>query len=177
MGYGLGYAGQVSFTMAKVSLNTEKQQRSHTEFIIVVIIIALLMKFLVELFFEQQERVTNTAFVGLAQAFTSKINITHSQWLMDDQPRKVVLNAVNAHGKEYIDVNAAGWVDNKATNLACQIIWQQTLAMPLKVVKSPVIAIEIKDKAIKNGRLCRYSIANGQSFDYRSDTGKVKQVH
>jgi hypothetical protein len=49
--------------------------------------------------------------------------------------------------------------------------------VPLKVVRSPVIAVEIKNNTIKNGRLCRYSLANGQSFDYRSDTGKVKQMY
>jgi len=159
------------------SSNTEKKQRSLAEFIVVIIIIAVLMKLLIDLFFAQQEKITDTAFVGLAQSFTSKVNIIHGQWLMDGQPVTVVLNRANSQEKQYIDVNAAGWIDNEHTSLACQNIWQQTLAMPLQVVKSPVIAIEIKDISIKNGRLCRYSIVNGQSFDYRSDTGKVKQVH
>ncbi|MFT6692782.1 MAG: hypothetical protein ACJAXH_003324, partial [Colwellia sp.] len=69
------------------------------------------------------------------------------------------------------------WIDNMDSSLACHHIWQQTLAMPLQVVKSVVIAIEIQDTTSKHGRLCRYSIANGQSFEYRSDTGKVKQVN
>jgi len=163
--------------MPMTTSNTEKKQRSLAEFIVVVIIIAVLMKLLLDLFFAQQEKITNTAFVGLAQSFTSKVNIIHSQWLMDGQPETVVLNRVNSIEKEYVGVNSAGWVDNKHSSFPCLDIWQQILEMPLKVVKSSVIAIEIKDKSMKKGRICRYSITNGQSFDYRSDTGKVKQVH
>jgi competence protein ComGC len=163
--------------MAKALINTEKKHRTLNEFIVVVIIIAVLMTFLLDLFFAQQDRITNTAFVGVAQSFTSKVNIIHAQWLMDDQPTKVSLNRMNSEDKEYVEVNDAGWIDNQHASLACQEIWQQTLLMPLQVVKSLVTVVEIKNKAIKNGRLCRYSIANGQSFDYRSDTGKVKQVY
>ncbi len=163
--------------MSKSLNNTEKKQRSLAEFIIVVVIIAVIMKLLLDLFFSQQAKITNTAFVGLAQSFTSKVNVVHGQWLMDEQPGLVVLKRMNSKEKQYVNVNKAGWVDNDHDSLACHIIWQQALSMPLNVVKSKVIAIEIKNKAIKNGRLCRYSIANGQSFDYRSDTGKVKQVN
>lgn len=162
--------------MAHPPSNTEKNQRSLVEFIIVIVIIAIMMKLLIDLFFTQQERVTNTAFVGLAQSFTSKVNVVHGQWLMDEEPSIVIVNRLNSIENEHINVNEAGWIDNSDTNLACQQIWLQTLAMPLKVIKSNVIAIEVKDISIKNGRLCRYSIANGQSFDYRSDTGKVKQA-
>ena len=136
----------------------------------------ILMKLLLDLFFSQQEKITNTAFIGLAQSFTSKVNVVHGQWLMDEQPNIVILSRINTTVKEYVNVNKAGWIDNNHTSLACHKIWKQTLGMPLKVVKSPVVSIEIKSKAIQGGRLCRYSIANGQSFDYRSDTGKVKQV-
>jgi hypothetical protein len=163
--------------MTKSLSNVERKQRSLTEFIIIVIIIAVMMKLLLDLFFSHQEKITNIAFVGLAQNFTSKVNVVHGQWLMDKQPNVVVLSQMNSKEKQYVDVNFSGWIDTKNTRLACLNIWQQTLAMPLKVVKSKVVAIEIKHKAIKNGRLCRYSIANGQSFDYRSDTGKVKQVN
>ena len=163
--------------MLNQSRAVEKKQRSLTEFIVVVVIIAVMMKLLLELFFTQQENVTNTAFVGLAQSFTSKVNVVHGQWLMDEQQAIVVLKQLNSQEKHYINVNGAGWIDNQHSSLACQNIWHQTLTMPLRVVKSPIIAIEIKDKTIKNGRLCRYSIASGPSFDYRSDTGKVKQVY
>jgi competence protein ComGC len=163
--------------MTKVFINTDKKHRTLNEFIVVVIIIAVLMKLLLDLFFTQQDRITNTAFVGIAQSFTSKVNIIHAQWLMDGQPTTVSLNRMNSEAKEYVEVNDAGWIDNQHSSLACQEIWQQTLLMPLQVVKSLVTVVEIKNKAIKNGRLCRYSIANGQSFDYRSDTGKVKQVY
>jgi len=154
----------------------EKKQRSYFEFIMVVLVIAVLMKLLIELFFSQQARITDTAFVGLAQSFTSKVNVVHGQWFMDKKPNIVVLNSLHSMEKQYITVNKFGWIDNDHGSLACNEIWQQTLAMPLTVVKSIVVAIEIQNKAIKNGRLCRYRIANGQYFDYRSDTGKVRLV-
>lgn len=163
--------------MAKSPTNIDKNQRSLTEFIIVIIIIAVLMKLLLDLFFSQQAKITNTAFIGLAQSFTSKVNVVHGQWLMDKQPDVIVLSRLNSKEKQYVNVNRSGWVDNDDIALACHNIWTNILAMPLKVVKSPIMAIEIKNITIKNGRLCRYSIANGQSFDYRSDTGKVKQVN
>jgi hypothetical protein len=177
VGYGLGNAGLETRIMVNTPSYAEKKQRSMAEFIVVVIIISVIMKLLLDLFFTQQAKITNTAFVGLAQGFTSKVNVVHAQWLMDEQPDTIVLSQVNSQEKQYIKVNSVGWIDSSHKSLVCQDIWRQTLAMPLKVVKSPIIAIEIKNKAIKNGRLCRYSIANGQSFDYRSDTGKVKQVH
>ncbi len=160
------------------SLNyTEKRQKSRAEFIVVIIVISLIMTLLIELFFSQQEKITDTIFVGLAQSFTSKVNVVHSKWLMDEQPLTVALYSLNDKEKQHVNVNQFGWIDSKYKGWPCQDIWQQTLLMPLKVVKSPVTAVEIKNKMIKNGRLCRYSLANGQSFDYRSDTGKVKQVN
>jgi hypothetical protein len=163
--------------MTNQSGNIEKKQRSLTEFIVVIVIIALMMKLLLEFLFSQQEKVTNAAFVGLSQNFMSKVNVVHGQWLMDDQPSVLVLKQMNGPEKQYFIVNDRGWIDSEHKSLACHKIWKQTLAMPLRVVKSPITAIEIKNKVIKNGRLCRYGIANGQYFDYRSDTGKVKQVH
>lgn len=163
--------------MKKTPNYTDKKQRSMIEFLVVVIIVAIMMKLLVDVFFSQQAKVTDTAFVSLAQNFTSKINVIHGQWLMDKQPRIVVLTRLNSKVKELIHVNEMGWVDNVHNSLACHQIWQQTLAIPLQVIKSKVIAMEIHKNTIKNGRLCRYSIANGQYFDYRSDTGKVKSVN
>ena len=177
MGYGLGYARLAVTFMEKSASSLDKKQRSIIEFLVVIIIVAIMMKLLVDVFFSQQVKITNTAFVGVAQNFTSKVNVIHGQWLMDKQPSTVVLNRLNSNDKEFIHVNKMGWVDSEQASLACHHIWQQTLAMPLQVVKSKVIVIEIHDKAIKNSRLCRYSIANGQSFDYRTDTGKVKQVN
>ena len=162
--------------MEKTPNYTEKKQRSLYEFIIVVVIIAIIMKLLIDVFFSQQEKVTNTAFINLSQNFTSKINVVHGQWLMDKQPDVVVLNRLNSNEKEFINVNRKGWVDNEHTSLACHKIWQQILAMPLQVVRTKVIAIEILNNANEIGRLCRYSLANGQYFDYRSDTGKVRLV-
>jgi competence protein ComGC len=155
---------------------TQKTQGSIVEFLIVVVIVVILMRLLLGFFLSQQTKITNTAFVALAQSFTSKVNIVHGQWVMDGQPNVVILSQLNSKKKQYIHVNSAGWIDSNHTRLACHIIWQQTLAIPLEVVNSIVSVIEIHHKDIKGGRLCRYTMINGQYFDYRSDTGKVKQV-
>ena len=176
MGYGLGYARLAVKLMEKTPNYTDKKQRSIFEFVIVIIIVTIMMTLLIDVFFSQQTKVTNTAFNSLSQNFTSKVNVVHGQWLMDKQPNVVILNRLNSSEKAIIDVNKKGWVDNEHTSLACHKIWQQVLAMPLQVVKSKVIAIEIQSNTNEIGRLCRYSIANGQYFDYRSDTGKVKLV-
>jgi competence protein ComGC len=164
--------------MMKKTLNqSEKKQSSMIEFLVVLVIVAVLMKLLLDFFWSQQQNITNAAFIGLAQSFTSKVNVVHAQWLMDEQPDVVVLSQLNSTEKQYVNVNSTGWIDNDHISLACHNIWLQTLVMPLQVVKSVVTAIEIHNEEIKNGRLCRYSIVSGEFFDYRSDTGKVKQVN
>jgi len=163
--------------MAKKSNYTDKNQNSTIEFLVVIVIVMILMKVLLDSFFDQQDKITNKAFIILVQNFTSRVNVIHGQWRMDAQPNIVVLRQLNSNEKQYVNVNKTGWVDNDDNLLACHNIWQQILVTPLSVVKSTVVAIEIKHKDMKNGRVCRYSIANGQSFDYRSDTGKVKLMH
>ncbi len=163
--------------MANPPAQAEKKHRSLTEFIIVIIIMAIMIEVLITQFFSQQDKITETAFIALAQSFTSKVNVIHSQWLMDEQPDTVIVHNLDDAEKQYVSVNQFGWIDSKYASLPCQHIWQQALLMPLTVVKSPVTAVEIKSKVMKNARLCRYTLANGQSFDYRSDTGKVQQVN
>ena len=98
--------------MEKTPNYTDKKQRSVYEFVIVVVIIAIMMKLLIDVFFSQQANVTNTAFISLSQNFTSKVNVVHGQWLMDKQPDVVVLNRLNSNEKEFINVNRNGWVDH-----------------------------------------------------------------
>ena len=161
--------------MENTPSTNDKKQASIIEFLIVVVFVAVLMKLLASVFFEQEANVTDIAFVGLAQNFTTKLNVVHGQWMMDRQPKIVVINSLNSAEQEAIFVNRAGWIDSEFSVLACQKIWQQALAVPLHVANSPITAIEIQNISINNGRLCRYSIANGQSFDYRSDIGKIQQ--
>lgn len=161
--------------MDKIFNASVRKQNSIIEFIIVLVFVGIMMKLLISTYFTQEAKVTDVAFSGLMQNFTSKLNVIHGQWLMDEQPNEVVLNRMNSKEKQSIHVNNMGWIDSKFASLACQNIWQQALGVPLQVLNTPVTAIEIQNISIKNGRLCRYSIANGQSFDYRSDIGKIKQ--
>ena len=77
MGYGFGYARLAVKLMEKTPNYTDKKQRSIFEFVIVIIIVTIMMTLLIDVFFSQQTKVTNTAFNSLSQNFTSKVNVVH----------------------------------------------------------------------------------------------------
>lgn len=115
----------------KFSSIVDKKQFSLLEFIAVIVIIALLMKAFMDLFFEQQTQVTNSAFHALSQRFSTKINLVHSVWLTSGQPNMVFLAPIKTrlskNNNPAIMVNSAGWVDDNHPRLACQRIWQHVL--------------------------------------------------
>jgi competence protein ComGC len=165
----------------KFSSIVDKKQFSLLEFIAVIVIIALLMKAFMDLFFEQQTQVTNSAFHALIQRFSTKINLVHSVWLTSGQPNMVYLAPIKApiktrlskNNNPAIMVNSAGWVDDNHPRLACQRIWQHVLMAPRVVVNSQVIVVDITRRGAPKERVCRYSIASGLSFDYYTQQGRV----
>jgi uncharacterized membrane protein len=165
----------------KFSSIVDKKQFSLLEFIAVIVIIALLMKAFMDLFFEQQTQVTNSAFSALIQRFSTKINLVHSVWLTSGQPNMVFLAPIKApmttrlskNNNSAIPVNRSGWVDDNHPRLACQRIWQYVLMAPRVVVNSQVIVVDINRRGGSKERVCRYSIASGLSFDYYTQQGRV----
>lgn len=161
----------------KLSNIVDKKSFSLFEFVIVIVIIALLMKAFMALFFEQQTQVTNSAFSALVQRFSTKINLVHSVWLTSGQPNMVYLapitESLGKNNNSAIPVNSAGWIDDNHPRLACQRIWQHVLMAPRVVVNSQVIVVDINRRSDAKERVCRYSLASGASFDYYTQQGKV----
>lgn len=94
---------------------------------------------------------------------------------MDNRPRWVKMgkgdNAIN------VPVNRKGWVDSENADLNCEKIWQLVMDMPLFLLKSPIIAIEIKEKSSPKSRTCRYSITSGEMFEYNTKNGNVTNIN
>lgn len=155
----------------------EKKEKSLAELLIIVAIIGVLMAIFIQFFWKQESRIVDTGFTSLGQRFSSGVNIVHGQWLMENKPLIVKLQNITANRIEMIDVNEFGWVDfaNDENIIICQKIWELVMDIPLIFLKKPISAIEIKNKAMKKGRICRYSISTEQFFDYNSATGKISQ--
>jgi len=151
----------------------EKKEKSMIELIIIITLMAVLMMVFIRSFFNQEQHITGTAFNSLAHAFASKVQIVHSQWLMDNQPNVVILQSWNKNEVELVYVNSHGWIDTQLESEVCQVIWQQAMSVPLAFMKSPVAAIELVSGQ-NSGHVCRYQIEEQLFFDYDSSTGKVE---
>jgi type II secretory pathway pseudopilin PulG len=159
--------------MSKLS-NTVDKKKSLTEFIIVIVIIGILMKLFIDLFFEQRAKVTNSLLIGIIQQFTTKVNLVHSAWLTSGQANNVKINQLSGHTSQWVPVNAKGWVDVSDSNLRCQRIWQHVLMMPMLVTNTKVVALEINVEPTSDNNSCRYQLTTGEFFNYYPKSGKVK---
>ncbi|RHW76910.1 hypothetical protein [Colwellia sp. RSH04] len=153
----------------------EKREKSLTEFIITVVLLALLMKVFISYYFDQQEQITTTGFNRLAQSFNSTVIAVHAQWLMENKPSVVTLKQLNSEAKQRFSVNKNGWLDITKNNFSCEKIWQAAVAVPMSLMKLSIATIELKEQG-KNFHHCRYILPSGQFFDYHSETGKVTEV-
>lgn len=151
----------------------EKKEKSMIELIIIVAVIAILMGSFINQFFKQQQQITDTGFESLAHKFSSKVQVVHGQWFMDKQPNVVVLSSFNSEKKELVSVNDFGWIDSDNQGANCQQIWQVAMDMPMNFMQKPVVALELVQDT-KQGRTCRYQLAEGLYFDYNTRTGKVQ---
>ena len=157
-----------------MSSNSEKKERSYAEFVLVVVMVAIMMTVFIRYFMAQKQQITEVGFNTLSQNFSSQVVAVHAQWLMGIQPSTVVVSSFNKQKSQIIPVNKKGWIDVKQHVLACEKIWQHTLDIPMQILQSAVSAIEIKKSTIKKGRLCRFSIITGQYFEYQTHTGRVR---
>lgn len=152
------------------------------EFIVVIIILAVLMKIFLNYFSEQEQQITTTGFTGIAQNFNNTIMVVHAQWFMDKQPNVVWLATQNKKDKVAVTVNKRGWLDIpkqtiKLTNITpCENIWQLTMTIPMQLMKFSIAAIELRDKGLGDFHHCRYLLPSGQYFEYYSETGRVTKV-
>jgi len=153
----------------------EKREKSLAEFIIIVVLLALLMKVFISYFFEHQEQITTTGFTSLAQSFNSTVVAVHAQWLMEKKPSVVALGQLNNSEKQLVQVNNHGWLDTHKNDFSCEEIWRLAMAVPMSLMKLSIAAIELK-RPENNFHHCRYILSSGQFFDYISETGEVTAV-
>ncbi len=157
--------------------NVDKREKSLAEFIVIIVLMALLMAIFIKYFFQQEEQITSAGFNNLAQNFNSTVMAVHAQWLMENKPDFVKLSLVNNESSQRVSVNQNGWLDIKEQNSVCENIWQLAMAIPMSLMKLSVAVIEVRnnDKS-SNFHQCRYLLPSGHYFDYNSATGKVSKV-
>jgi hypothetical protein len=162
--------------------NSEKNERSLAEFVVIVTLVGVLMAIFINFFSKNEAQFTQAGFMAVAQSFSTKVNTVHAQWLMDKQPNIVYLASLNNKKKQAIPVNKAGWIDVKQKQLACEKIWLLVMEVPINTMNYPVSIIEInilKNKKIREGSNsnteCRYVLQDGSFFQYNRTKGKVSK--
>lgn len=159
-----------------------KREKAMAEFVVVIIVFAILMKIFINYFSEQEQSITKAGFTAIAKNFHSTVLVVRAQWLMDKQPKVVQLTTLNKEGKTPVTVNNYGWLDAPKqtsqlnTTTACENIWQLAMTMPMQLMKLSIAAIELRDKDFAEYRHCRYFLSSGEYFDYYSKTGQVSKV-
>lgn len=164
----------------------EKKEKSLVELIVIVILLTVLMAVFLGYYFKHEQKFSDTGFHGLANNFSSKVQVVHAQWLMDKQPSSVKVKGHQINDIEIVTVNKNGWLDvdfdrgfsSKVLIQPCQRIWQLALGIPQSLIKQPVSAVQVKRGGHRaNGGYtgtCRYQLASGLYFDYDTRTGKVE---
>ena len=153
-----------------------KKEKSIAENILVVILLVVLMGSFVEVFFKQEQEVTDGGFYSMKSTFTSKIMMVHAQWFIDTKPSSVKIKQSQDQQISYssIPVNHYGWVDVTDKTLRCEKIWQFVMDMPLVFMKKSIVAIQINKASTAGHGSCRYQLSSSQFFDYDSASGRVE---
>lgn len=152
--------------------------------LIIALLLSALMAIFLSYFFEQQDDIENTALKSVAANFSSQITVIRSQWLMDKKPRHVDIEIKDSSKTLYkqITVNRYGWVDVNDKANVCENIWLLIMDRPLAFFNMPIGAVLLKNghceenKEQRFGHLCRYTVKNGDYFEYDSADGNVSQI-
>jgi hypothetical protein len=157
----------------------EKSEKSLTEILIVVVLVASLMASFIFYFFKQQGQISQAGFSSIAQVFSARVNGIRGQWFMDLKPRFVRLasNQIQPDGglMAQVPVNQWGWVDTHDQALPCQMIWHYVMEAPLLHMRAPISAVLVeKQKQVLP--YCQYSLPNGEYFTYQRHNGKVSEI-
>lgn len=173
----------------------EKKERTLTETIVIIIVLALLMASFLHYFFKESESYNSVGFLGLANAFRVSVNTIHAQWFMENSPTFIYIKPyaeTEETEAEYtrtkdkqvpIPINKNGWVDASEKRIAesgaarCTDIWNYVLERPLFFMKEPLSVIDIRKKNTQmEGVICQYRLSQGQYFEYDTTSGKVSQI-
>jgi hypothetical protein len=157
----------------------EKSEKSLTEILMVVVLVASLMASFIFYFFKQQGQINQAGFSSIAQVFSARVIGIRGQWFMDLKPSSVRLasNQTQNDGSlmMQVPVNKLGWVDTKDEALLCQMIWHYVMESPLLYMKDPIAAILV-DQEKQVLPYCQYSLPSGEYFTYQRHNGKVSEI-
>ncbi len=163
-----------------MSSNSEKNEKSLAEFVVIVVLVGVLMSVFIIYYIKQEAQFSTAGFSSLAQNFTTKVSTVHAQWLMDKQPRVIELASINKAEKQLITVNKKGWIDVNNGPLVCERISQIVMESPLSLMKQSIAAIEVRNFSAQPSQhvslVCRYTLPNGTYFDYNRFNGRVSTV-
>lgn len=160
----------------------DKREKSMAEFVVVIILFAVLMKVFISYISDQEKNISSAGFSTLAQNFNSTILTVHAQWLMEGKPEIIWLASLDKKNKLAITINKKGWLDvhNQSSGLKsrtnCENIWQLAMTIPMQLMKLSIAAIELRGKTSNDYHYCRYLLPSGDYFEYSSETGKVTRV-
>jgi hypothetical protein len=157
----------------------EKSEKSLTEILVVVVLVASLMASFIFYFFKEQAQISQAGFSSIAQVFSARVNGIRGQWFMDLKPDFVRLasNQIQPNGSlmMQVPVNKLGWVDSHDEALSCQMIWHYVMEVPLLYMKVPISTFLAKQQK-QALPYCQYSLPSGEYFTYQRHNGKVSEV-
>ena len=174
--------------------NGEKKDKSLAEFVLIIVLVGIMMATLIKLYMKNEPQFIQAGFATIAQTFTTKVNVVHAQWMMDNQPSTVYLASLNYDNKQAVTVNDAGWVDVQKKQLACEAIWQLVMEIPITATKLQISVIEVHtfnepdQSEYQSGEAstlaqvdfaighCRYVLVDGSYFQYSRTNGKVSKI-
>lgn len=165
--------------------NGEKKDKSLAEFVWIIVLIGIMMAIFIKLYIKNESQFIQAGFASIAQTFTTKVNVVHAQWMMDNQPDIVYLASLNDDKKQAITVNNAGWLDVKKIPLPCEAIWQLIMETPITSMKLQISAIEVHTfnelgeseyQSEFEQSQCRYVLLDGSYFQYNRTNGKVSKI-
>lgn len=157
----------------------EKSEKSLTEALVVVVLVAVLMASFIFYFFKQQGQIRHAGFSTIAQVFSARVNGIRGQWFMDLKPGFVRLasHQIQPDGGliMQVPVNKLGWVDSHNEALSCQMIWHYVMEAPLLYMRDPISAVLVEQQK-QVLPYCQYSLASGEYFTYQHYNGKVSEI-
>jgi hypothetical protein len=124
-------------------------------------------------FFKHQAHVTQSGFNNVSYVFAARLNGMRAQWMMDGQPRFILVDNKLTRVKTKVIINRKGWVDNSATSSGCKVTWQRVMGTSLEANELPVKAIW---STSAQWPFCRYSLSSGEFFTYSPHNGQVTDV-
>ena len=149
--------------------------------LIVALVLTVLMAIFILYFFKQEQQIEQAGLRTVVSNFTSKLLVVRSQWLMTGKPPVVVVKSKDSKGlsESRLTVNKQGWIDVRKPNHVnvCEQIWKMVMDNPLAFFNMPIGTVLLnKNNKVTIGHGCRYTVKNGDYFEYHSANGHVSKV-